>query len=196
MKLNLLTLAATTGNFIGINEFKLTIMRSVAQEIQLNNGYFISKSTERNAEQECKNIGGVLATITDENREFLSHELKGGKYNVAGATKPGKCNFFDRRNNLSINKACRKLKYICDVTATNRNRAPACEVDPDTDDLPVGNYHVYVGETEFESYTWHEARDYCKALGKDSGEKWDLVIFNKKSEFDMVNTYLQGKCLR
>ena len=138
----------------------------------------------------------MLATITDENREFLSDLLKGGKYNVAGATKPGKCNFFDRRNNYSINKACRKLKYICDVTATARNLEPECQVDPNTPDLPSGDYHVYVGETEYESYTWHEARDYCKALGKDTGEKWDLVIFNGKSEFDMVNNFLQGKCYR
>ena len=88
------------------------------------------------------------------------------------------------------------MKYICDVTATQREIVPECEVDPLLTDLSPNDYRVFVGETSFDSYTWHEARDYCRNLGKESGEKWDLVIFNKKTEFDMITEYLEGKCLR
>ena len=41
-----------------------------------------------------------------------------------------------------------------------------------------------------------KARDQCRQLGGETGEKWDLIIFNNQEEFNMLNNYLIGSCLR
>ena len=164
--------------------------------MELYNGYYISKSGSRDAEQSCAELGGTLAEITEENRIELTDLLRGGKYNVGGATVAGKCNFIDRRNNYSINKKCRKLKYICDVDPSARILEPECEIDLGADPLFENDYYIAHGETSYDSFTWHEARDECKKIGDSKGGKWDLVIFNSENEFNMINNYLNANCLR
>ena len=150
--------------------------------------YYVSTDKSAEPDQACVDLGGELVTITDENVDIVRGILPRGKFIVSGATKDGKCNFFSRVGKVLANKKCRKLQYICDLSA--KNAEPVCE--PDSSVVLDENYFTLISDPLDDAYSWHEARDFCSSLG----DSWDLAIINTETELETISNYLDKNCYR
>ena len=150
--------------------------------------YYASTDKSTDPDQACVNLGGELVTITDDNKEVVRKVLPRGKFRVSGATKDGKCNVFSRVGKVLANKKCRKLPYICDLSA--KNAEPVCE--PDSSVILDEQYFTMISNPLDDAYSWHEARDFCNSLG----DSWDLAIINTETELATISNYLDKNCYR
>ena len=113
-----------------------------------------------------------------------------GRHTVAGATRPGRCNFFYRTGKLATNKKCRKDYFICDLNRSTTRPEPTCNIEYDVS-LGAKYAPVFVDVGSI-PYTWYEARDYCANLGQN----WGLAIINSEEEYNSIKEFVNANCYR
>jgi len=156
---------------------------------------------------DCSQQNGDLAVIMESNKNDVAGLLKGGKYMIDGKDdRSGRCLFLDRKGLITKKKCSGRNKYICGVrmardleettttttsTTTTTTVAP-CIVNENAPSIDTDHYKFFSTESEFDSLTWHEAREACQDL---PGDKWDLVVFNRFEEYNYVRDIIVQNCI-